>query len=143
MFLADVVHAGPLPALEMTIRFAGARQALIAHNIANISTTHNEAGERVPYQPRFTVFQTDHQPNYPEGAAGVKVSSIEMENVEPLLRYEPNHPDAGPDGMVAYPNVNLIQESVDAMEASRAYEANIGVFEITSNLAEQTLRILA
>lgn len=115
----------------------------ISSNIANISTTHNEAGERVPYQPRFAVFQTDHKTSYPEGAAGVKVSSIELENVEPLLRYEPNHPDAGPNGMVAYPNVNLIQESVDAMEASRAYEANIGVFEITSNLADQTLRILA
>lgn len=115
----------------------------ISSNIANISTTHNEAGERVPYQPRFAVFQADFSEGRDTGAAGVKVSSIETENVEPLLRYEPNHPDAGPDGMVAYPNVNLIQESVDAIEASRAYEANLGVIEITNNLSEQTLRIVA
>lgn len=115
----------------------------ISSNIANISTTHNEAGERVPYQPRFAVFQADDSEGLGTGAAGVKVSSVENENVEPLLRYEPNHPDAGPNGMVAYPNVNLIQESVDAIEASRAYEANIGVIEITNNLSEQTLRIVA
>ncbi len=115
----------------------------ISSNIANISTTHNEAGERVPYQPRFAVFQADYSEGRGTGAAGVQVSSIESENVEPLLRYEPNHPDAGPNGMVAYPNVNLIQESVDAIEASRAYEANLGVIEITNNLSEQTLRIVA
>ena len=115
----------------------------ISSNIANISTTHNEAGERVPYQPRFAVFQADYSEGRDTGAAGVKVSSIQTENVEPLLRYEPNHPDAGPNGMVAYPNVNLIQESVDAIEASRAYEANLGVIEITNNLSEQTLRIVA
>ncbi len=115
----------------------------ISSNIANMSTTHNEAGDRIPYQPRFAVFQADNGTGGSSGAAGVKVSSIEIQNVEPLLKYEPNHPDAGVDGMVAYPNINLIQESVDAIEASRAYEANIGVIEITNNLAEQTLRIIA
>jgi len=115
----------------------------ISSNIANMSTTHNEAGERVPYQARFAVFQADPGKGDSNGAAGVKVSAIETQDIEPLLKYEPNNPDAGPDGMVAYPNINLIQESVDAIEASRAYEANIGVIEITNNLSEQTLRIIA
>ncbi len=120
-----------------------ARMNVISSNIANISTTHNEAGERVPYQPRFTIFEADPDPNYVDGAVGVRVESVQTEQIDPLWKYEPNHPDAGPDGMVAYPNINLIQESVDAIEASRAYEANIGVIEITNNMAEQTLRIVA
>jgi flagellar basal-body rod protein FlgC len=73
---------------------------------------------------------------------GVEVSSVETEDVAPRLKYQPNHPDADERGMVAYPNVNMTQEFVDALEATRAYEANIGVIEVTKNLNQQTLRIL-
>ncbi len=115
--------------------------------MANISTTHNEAGEPVPYQPRFTVFQTDTGVSTPEGASGVKVSSIEIVDQEPRWKYQPGHPDAvkaGPrQGWVAYPDVNMVEQSVDALEATRAYEANVGVIEITKSLGSTTLRILA
>ena len=121
------------------------RMNAISSNLANVSTTHNEAGELVPYQPRFVVFQTDEEVGAP-GAAGVKVSAVETDDVEPRYRYQPNHPDAireGPRaGYVAYPNVNMMTEFTDALEAARAYEANLGAIEITKNLAQQTLRIL-
>lgn len=113
-----------------------------ASNIANVSTTHNAQGERVPYQPRFVVFQTDESVGN-HGAAGVRVSSVEVADVAPLLRYEPGHPDADEKGYVSYPNVNMMTEFTDAMEAARAYEANLGALEITKNLQQQTLRILA
>ncbi|MEE8452623.1 MAG: flagellar basal body rod protein FlgC [Thermoguttaceae bacterium] len=122
------------------------RMNAISSNIANMSTTHNEQGERVPYQPKYTVFQTDDEIGA-HGAPGVRVSSIETSNVEPLLRWDPGNPESiqeGPNkGYVAYPNVNMMVEFVDAMEAARAYEANLGVMDITKNLTQQTLRILA
>lgn len=115
-------------------------------NIANISTTHNERGEPEAYQPRFVVFQTDESIGA-HGAAGVRVSSVEVEDVEPIWRYEPHHPDAVKEGKyagyVAYPNVNMMTEFTDAMEAARAYEANLGVIDITKDMQTQTLRILA
>jgi flagellar basal-body rod protein FlgC len=59
------------------------------------------------------------------------------------MKYQPGHPDANAEGYVAYPDIDMTVEFVDALEATRAYEANVGVFEITKNLAQQTLRILA
>jgi flagellar basal-body rod protein FlgC len=122
------------------------RMNAISSNLANISTTHNEQGEPVPYQPRFVIFQTDESVGS-GGAAGVRVSSVEIDDSEPLLKYQPGHPDAikeGPNkGYVAYPNVNMMTEMTDSMEAARAYEANLGAIEIAKDLQHQTLRILA
>jgi flagellar basal-body rod protein FlgC len=120
----------------------------IAGNIANVSTTHNEAGEAAPYQPRYVIFETDNSISTPEGASGVRVASVETDTAQqPVWKYQPGHPDAissGPrQGWVAYPDVNMVNEFVDAMEATRAYEANIGVMEISKSLAQQSLRILA
>jgi flagellar basal-body rod protein FlgC len=124
-----------------------ARLNAVAGNIANLSTTRNEAGEAKPYQPRYAIFETDDDRATSEGAVGVKVASIETETKEPLWKYQPGHPDAaksGPRrGYVAYPNINMINEFVDATEATRAYEANVGVIEATKSMAQQTLRILA
>ena len=118
----------------------------IAGNIANISTTRNEAGESKAYQPRYAVFQTDDDVGTRYGASGVKVASIETETADPLWKYQPTHPDAvrsGPKtGYVAYPNINMINEFVDATEATRSYEANVAVVEMTKSLGQQTLRIL-
>ncbi len=122
------------------------RMNAISGNLANISTTHNEEGQAVPYQPRFVVFQTDDSVGS-NGAAGVRVDSVQIEDLEPLYKYEPQHPDAIKDGKwkgyVAYPNVNMMTEYTDAMEAARAYEANLGAIEISKDLANQTLRIIA
>ncbi len=122
------------------------RMNALSSNIANISTTHNEQGERAPYQPRYVVFQTDESVGA-HGAVGVKVESVNTLDVEPRLKYEPNNPDAiqeGPNkGYVAYPDIDMMIEFTDAMEAARAYEANLGAMEITKDLEQQTLRILA
>ena len=112
-----------------------------------MSTTRDENGEIQPYQARFTVFQTDDAVQTASGAIGVKVASVETETVEPEYKYQPNHPHAIKEGQwkgyVAYPRINMTAEFVDALEATRAYEANIGVIEITKNMGQQTLKILA
>ena len=123
------------------------RMTAIANNLANMSTTHNEKGEAEPYRPRYTVFQTDESTKGSLGACGVKVRSVEIADVEPRWRYQPGHPDAKQEGehkgYVAYPQIDMMSEFTDALEASRMYEANVGVFEISRDLATQTLKILA
>jgi flagellar basal-body rod protein FlgC len=119
----------------------------ISSNLANMSTTRNEAGEAAPYQPRFVTFQTDDQITTPGGGSGVKVGSVETSDVPPRMEWQPGHPDAIKEGLhkgyVAFPNIDMTTEFVDALEASRAYEANLGVVEVTKDLSRQTLRILA
>ncbi|MGQ9575372.1 MAG: flagellar basal body rod protein FlgC [Thermoguttaceae bacterium] len=122
------------------------RMNVISQNLANISTTHNEAGEAVPYQKRFVVLQADESIAGP-GAPGVKVAAVEIDDSEPRYIWDPNHPDAikqGPhQGHVAYPNIDMMVEFTDALAVARAYEANLGAIEIAKDLAQQTLRILA
>lgn len=119
----------------------------ISANIANMSTLKNENGDAQPYQPRFAVFQTDENLIARGGAPGVKVASVEVSDAEPLYRYQPDHPLAIKEGKwkghVAYPNINLNEQMVDALEATRSYEANIGVMEITKNMGRQSLSIIA
>ncbi len=118
----------------------------ISGNIANISSLQDEQGNAKPYQPRFTIFQTQ-EAKVEGGAAGVKVASVETDDSEPLYRYQPDHPlaikEGARQGYVAYPNINLNEQFVDSLEATRSYEANIGVMEITKNMSRQSLSILA
>jgi flagellar basal-body rod protein FlgC len=118
----------------------------ISGNIANISSIKDENGDANPYKARQVVFQTDDTLTT-SGASGVKVSEVKMDEAEPLYRYQPNHPMAIKEGKwkdyVAYPNIDLTTQMVDAMESTRAYEANIGVMEITKSLGRETLTILA
>ena len=124
-----------------------ARMNAIASNLANMSTTRNEKGELKPFQARYVTFEANDELSTSQGAAGVKVGSVETEQVEPLYKYQPNHPHAITEGKwkgyVAYPNVNMTTEFVDALEATRSYEANVGVIEISKSMSQQTLRILA
>jgi flagellar basal-body rod protein FlgC len=115
----------------------------ISSNIANMSTTRNEQGQPEPYQARFVTFQTDNSVSTPGGGAGVKIGSVQHSNEPPKMKYEPGHPDADPQGFVRYPAVDMTSEFVDALEATRAYEANIGVIEVTKNMSDQALRIIA
>lgn len=115
----------------------------VSQNIANISTVYDADGVRKPYQPRYVEFQVDNNIQGPHGANGVKVQSVTTEDVDPRLKYEPGHPDADENGYVAYPNIDLTTQFVDALEASRAYEANVGVMDITKDLAQKSLTILA
>lgn len=118
----------------------------ISGNIANMSTLKNEAGENKPYQARYVDFETSEE-KAEGGAAGVKIAKVGIEESEPIYRLQPEHPLAATEGehkgYVAYPNIDMNEQFVDALEASRSYEANIGVMEVTKGMARQTLSILA
>lgn len=116
----------------------------ISSNIANASTTRNERGELEPYRARHVIFQTDTDLSSSGGGSGVRIARVQPSSLPPRLVSNPNHPDADPEtGMVAYPAINVMTEFVDALGATRAYEANIGVIEITKDMAAQSLRIIA
>lgn len=118
------------------------RMNTVAGNIANINTTRDAEGNPNPFQRRLVTFSTADD-DKGSGAAGVEYQVDVDANAVPRRVYEPGHPDAGEDGYVAYPNINLVTEFVNALEASRAYEANIAAIEATKQMAQLGLRILA
>ena len=71
----------------------------------------------------------------------VQVSDIISDRKAPLLKYEPNHPDANPEGYVAYPNVNVMEEMTNMIQASRAYEANVSAMQAAKDMALSSLEI--
>jgi flagellar basal-body rod protein FlgC len=136
MFSAFDVSASGLVAQRMRLN-------AISSNLANMSTTRNERGESEPYTPRYVTFQTDTDLTTFGGGHGVKIGAVEYSKEPPKMRHDPGHPDADASGYVAYPNVDMTTEFVDAIEATRAYEANIGVLEISKDMGNRTLQIIA
>ena len=120
------------------------RMDTIAANIANLNTTRNASGQPIPYQRRFAVFNSGLAAKG-EGKArpGVHVGKV-MKDPSPFQeRHQPGHPDANAKGMVLYPNIDLSIEFVNALECSRAYEANVTTMEVTKSMMNATLRLLA
>ncbi len=118
-----------------------ARLNTIAGNIANINTTRNEFGEKIPYQRRFAVFAPGRADD--TSKPGVHVREIVRDPSPFQRRFEPGSPDAGPDGYVLTPNIDLTTEYVNALEASRAYEANITMMDVTKSMLNSTMRLIA
>lgn len=116
------------------------RMNVIAGNIANASTTHNAKDEIEPFQRRYIEFFTESSNGNGEGGVGFNVHIDKT--TEPTRKYDPGHEDAGPDGYVLMPSINLMNEFADAILASRAYEANTSAIQMTRQMAEQTLRLL-
>jgi flagellar basal-body rod protein FlgC len=109
----------------------------ISQNIANAQTTRGPDGRA--YRRRDVVFQQvlDAEP----GAGGVRVSEI-VDPETPMSKvYNPGHPDADADGYVEMPNVNLVEEMVDLITASRAYEANVAAVNATKTMVARALEL--
>lgn len=117
------------------------RMDTIAGNILNANTTHNERGEKVPYQRRFVVLAPGQGDD--SSKPGVHVERIGLDQSAPVPRYEPGNPDANADGYVNYPNIDTTIEYVNAMEASRAYEASVTMMEVSKAMISASLRIIA
>ena len=76
-----------------------------------------------------------------KGASGVKVSKV-VEDRRPFqVVYDPQHPDANDEGYVQLPNVNLLEEMVNMMSASRSYEANVTAINAAKGMAQKALEI--
>lgn len=126
---------------------------VVSSNIANAQTTHGKDGG--PYRKQNVVFEevlleaskkTDPNDGQlkedPLAIKGVNVREITQSNKEPILKYDPTHPDANENGYVAYPDINPVIEMVDLIEAMRSYEANVAAFKNQKQMDTQTLDII-
>jgi flagellar basal-body rod protein FlgC len=111
---------------------------VIASNMANVHSTRTEDGE--PYKRKDIVFEAIPVDSK-EKLEGVRVSEIVVDNTLPLQVYDPGHPDADKEGYVSMPNINIIEEMVNMMMATRAYEANISAFNMSKDLFMKALEI--
>ena len=118
------------------------RLNLIAQNLANVNTTRDAAGRPVPYQRQVAVLQAAPLPGA-GGAVGVALVGVAADPAPFRRVYDPTHPDADPQGYVNFPNVDVLTETVDALAATRAYEANITAIDATKSMTTAALRIIA
>ncbi len=120
------------------------RMDTVAANIANLNTTRDADGNLNPYRRRFVVFGTGQGGHGADATKpGVHVQKIGLDQSPFEMKYDPDNDDAGPDGYVRLPNINMATEFVNAIEASRAYEANITTMEVTKSMINASLRLLA
>ena len=128
------------------------RLNIISQNLANAYTTRTAQGG--PYRRKVTVFSAapfvSHlqkamdQPSYPPGGdprRGVLVDGIEQDK-SPFKRvYDPNHPDADAEGYVNMPNVDVVTEMSNLIQATRSYEANVTAVNASKSMAMKALEI--
>ena len=108
----------------------------VSSNLANAETTRTADGG--PYTRRLPIFEAVEEG---DAGAGVRVDAIEEDSAQGPLVYDPGHPDAGPDGYVRMPNVNLVEEMVDMMTAARSFEANVQAFQSLRDMVQQALNL--
>lgn len=144
LFNSMEVSSSGLAAQRMRIK-------VISSNIANINTTRTPSGG--PYRRKDTIFAAlPDQKSFmdelraleeknDDGTRHVKVVGIVEDSRSPILKYDPNHPDANEAGYVEMPNIDMNEEMVNMMQARRSYEANVAAFNVTKALANKALEI--
>lgn len=117
------------------------RLDLISTNIANATTTRTPEGG--PYRRKTPVFAEDLNQAVMGNSAlnGVRVLAITEDQTPFRPVYDPSHPDANNEGYVYYPNVNMVNEMVNLLEAGRAYEANVTAFNTAKEMFKAALSI--
>ena len=126
------------------------RMDVISENVANANTTRTEDG--TPYRRKAVVFaEKGNGSNFSSAlnkakgnykAGGVKVVETFEDTSSDLTKvYDPSHPDADDDGYVLYPNVNIVTEMTNLIDASRSYEANATAFSASKNMALKGLEM--
>lgn len=125
------------------------RTDVIAENVANVNTTRTEDG--TPYRRKIVTFEERQVTPFSNVLAGtrqaalgngVKVSRVaEDYETDFTMEYDPANPDADENGYVSYPNVNIVTEMTNLIDASRAYEANATAFDASKAIAQAGLQI--
>ncbi len=125
------------------------RMKLIASNLANVNTTRTAEGG--PYRRKDPVLAAvpveEDFGQMLKGRLGdddlteVKVIAVYQDERPPILKYDPGHPDADSRGYVAMPNINVIEEMVNMISATRSYEANVTAVKATKDMALDALDI--
>ena len=127
------------------------RMDIIAENIANANTTRTQDG--TPYRRKVVVFEEKNsqmpfrtvlkKESERYTGTGVKVTGVYEDTwTEGNMVYDPSHPDADENGYVMYPNVSIITEMTNLIDASRAYQANATALDASKNIASTGLNLL-
>jgi len=126
------------------------RMDIISENVANANTTRTEDG--TPYRRKVVTFEEKEGRKYfsdilgkvtsDYSGQGVKVAKVSKDYTSEMnMVYDPSHPDADENGYVTYPNVNIITEMTNLIDASRSYEANATAFSATKSIALKGLEL--
>jgi len=119
------------------------RAELLVENLANAETTRTPEGG--PYRRKDAVFVS--QPMTASFGSlfeshlqeGVAVADISVDTRDPERRYLPGHPDAGPDGYVAFPRINPAEDMVDLTGAARGFEANVSAISAVKDMIMRSI----
>ncbi len=117
------------------------RMETIAANLANKNTVEDANGNYAPFRRRIPIFATGDP--HSGSANGVHVDEIMLDPAPFRKVLDPTHPFADKDGYVQMPNIDTTTEMINAIEATRAYEANITAAEATKSMIQSSLRLLA
>jgi len=139
----------------------------VSSNIANANTTRTDEGG--PYRRKSVIFKAvdfsevlnqrinenskfkKFSDPLDEGTFGKKpipaLSSVVVDKIvrdesEPVMKYDPSHPDANAEGYVAFPNINPVIEMADLIEATRAYQANTAAFQSAKTMANNAIEMM-
>ncbi len=126
------------------------RMDIISENVANANTTRTADG--TPYRRKVAYFEEKggqtafgaalNQATGHYSGKGVKVTGVYEDYTTEMKKvYDPSHPDADEEGYVLYPNVDIVTEMTNMIDASRAYEANATAFSASKSMALQGLQI--
>ena len=128
------------------------RMDVTSENVANANTTRTADGS--PYRRKVVYFEEkggqtafsrvlgEAAYNHGYSGQGVKIRGVLHDyDTEMNMVYDPSHPDADENGYVTYPNVNIITEMTNMIDASRAYEANATAFNASKSMAQQGLQL--
>lgn len=124
-----------------------ARMEVAVSNMANAESTRGADGQ--PYRRRDVVLSPEPiagADSFASSLRGAQAIGVKVENVvedqKPFARrYEPSHPDAGPDGYVSLPNVDVPEEMVNMLSAARAYQANITAIGLIRDTVQRALEL--
>jgi flagellar basal-body rod protein FlgC len=115
------------------------RMNVIASNMANVHSTRTDEGG--PYRRKDVLFSATAVESDSDTLAGVKIVDVVADSTPFKTVYDPGHPDADKDGYVSMPNINIIEEMVNMMMASRAYEASVSAFNMSKAMFLKTLEL--
>jgi len=117
------------------------RLEVISANMANRNTLEDADGNYSPFRRRLAILAPGDPATGDKN--GVHVKEIMLDDAPLQKRFEPGHPYADEQGYVSYPNIEPANELINAVEASRAYEANITAAEATKTMMRSAMRLLA
>ncbi|MCA3219408.1 MAG: flagellar basal body rod protein FlgC [Burkholderiales bacterium] len=114
------------------------RLNVVSSNLANAESVAGPDGK--PYKARQVLFQTQMM-DAGQSAAGVRVASVVEDNAEPRKLHDPGHPLADEAGYVTMTNVNVVEEMVNMISASRSYQTNVDVMNTAKSMLQKTLQL--